>query len=111
MKTQNNIATFDVSGFDYFAFDFYIIGSSSDHQIPIRMSNNIVEKPFLISYEYQIDKFAMSDEIIKMERGIISGGKYESAVNKQYIRSKTMMKVNKGDWMTINVYDKLGGGY
>lgn len=111
VETYDNPTTFDVSGFDYFAFDFYIIESSGDYQIPIRMSNNIIEKPFLISYEYQIDKFAMSDEIIKMERGIISGGKYESAVNKQYIRSKSIMKVKQGDYLTIDVSDTLSGGY
>ena len=111
VKAQDNPTTFDVSGFDYFAFDFYIIENSSDYKNPIRMSNNIVGKPFLISYEYQIDKFAMSDEIIKMERGLIDGGKYPTSVNKQYIRSKSIMKVNKGDCLTIDVSDKLSGGY
>lgn len=110
VKTQDNTATFDVSGFDYFAFDLYI-KDSSDYKYPVRMSNNIIEKPFLISYEYPIDKFAMSNEIIKMERGLIANGKYESAVNKQYIRSKYIMKVNQGDWLTIGVSDKLSGGY
>lgn len=111
VETQDNPATFDVTGFDYFAFELYIIENSSDYQLPIRMSNNIVEKPFLISYEYQIDKFAMSDESIKMERGIIVGGKYPTSVNKQYIRSKSIMKVNRGDCLTIDVSDKLSGGY